>query len=114
MNAADKDIDEIRREYHAIHRQYLFVAVLAVVILIVGATVYRHLLQLSWVDAFYFCTTTLATVGYGDITPKTDASKIFTIFYIFIGIGIFASFASLLVRNAGLRRELRRAKRRQS
>jgi voltage-gated potassium channel len=109
----DQEIDDIRNEYRIIHRQYLYNLVAALSVLIVGATVYRHLLHLSWVNAFYFCTVTLATVGYGDITPTTDASKIFTIFYIFIGIGIFASFASLLIRNASLRRELRRAKRRQ-
>jgi voltage-gated potassium channel len=109
----DQEIDDIRNEYRIIHRQYLYNLVAALSVLIIGATVYRHLLHLSWVNAFYFCTVTLATVGYGDITPTTDASKIFTIFYIFIGIGIFASFASLLIRNASLRRELRRAKRRQ-
>lgn len=108
-----KDLDDIEQEYRIIHRQYLVTLAAAAAILILGATIYRHLLHLSWVNAFYFCTTTLATVGYGDITPTTDASKIFTIFYIFIGIGIFASFASLLVRHASLRRELRRAKRRQ-
>jgi voltage-gated potassium channel len=80
---------------------------------VLGAFAYRQMLHLSWIDAFYFCTVTLATVGYGDITPTTDISKLFTIFYILIGIGVFAAFASLLVRNATLRRELRRAKRRQ-
>jgi voltage-gated potassium channel Kch len=109
----DKDMDDIRHEYHTIHRQYLITLGGAAGILVLGAAAYHHLLHLSWVNAFYFCTATLATVGYGDITPTTDASKIFTIFYILIGIGIFASFASLLVRNASLRRELRRAKRRQ-
>jgi voltage-gated potassium channel len=107
----DKDLADIRSEYRTIHRQYLLVLAAAAGILIIGSIVYHQLLHLSWVNAVYFCTVTLATVGYGDITPTTDASKIFTIFYIFIGIGIFASFASLLVRNASLRRELRRAKR---
>src|SRR5438309_12096030 len=110
---SDKDMDDIRHEYRIIHRQYLITFGAAVGILIFGATTYHHLLHLSWVNAFYFCTVSLATVGYGDITPTTDASKLFTIFYIFIGIGIFASFASLLIRNAALRRELRRAKRHQ-
>jgi len=107
------EVDEIRREYRSIHRQYLVILVAALSLIMIGATVYHHLLRLSWVDAFYFCTTTLATVGYGDISPTTDASKIFTIFYILIGIGVFATFASLVVRNASLRRELRRAERSQ-
>ncbi len=107
-----QDVDEIESEYHRIHHQYLLVLSAAVTLLVVGATVYHNLLHLKWLDAFYFCTITLGTVGYGDISPTTDASKIFTMFYIVIGIGIFATFASLLVRNSTLRRELRRAKRR--
>ena len=109
---ANNDIEDIRHEYNNIHRQFLLTLGAAAGIIIFGASVYRHLLHLSWVDAFYFCTVTLATVGYGDITPTTDSSKIFTIFYILIGIGIFASFANMLIQNASLRRELRRAKRR--
>jgi voltage-gated potassium channel len=106
-------LNDIKEEYRAIHRQYLVVLGIALALIVLGAFAYRQMLHLSWIDAFYFCTVTLATVGYGDITPTTDISKLFTIFYILIGIGVFAAFASLLVRNATLRRELRRAKRRQ-
>jgi hypothetical protein len=116
MNRSDKraqsDLEEIRKEYDAVHQRYLLLLGGAVFLLAFGAIVYHQLLHLSWIDAFYFCATTLATVGYGDITPTTDASKLFTIFYILIGIGTFATFASLLVRDTSLRRELRRAKRR--
>jgi hypothetical protein len=30
-------------------------------------------------DAFYFCVVTLATVGYGDLSPTTPFAKVFTI-----------------------------------
>jgi hypothetical protein len=105
-----EDIKEIEREYQLVRHQYLLALVAALTLIGTGAVTYRHLLHLSWVNAFYFCTVSLATVGYGDITPDTNASKIFTIFYLLIGIGIIATFASLLVRNASLRRELRHAK----
>ena len=36
----------------------------------------------------YFCVITLATVGYGDFSPKTDLGKILVMLYIFIGIGL--------------------------
>ena len=111
-HTTQSELDEIEREYHKVHHQFLLVLSAALTILLVGATAYHHLLHLKWLDAFYFCTTTLATVGFGDISPNTDAAKLFTMFYIVIGIGIFATFASLLVRNSSLRRELRRAKRR--
>ena len=41
----------------------------------------------------------------------TACGKIFTIFYALIGVGIIAFFANLLIRNAALKRELRRTKR---
>jgi len=45
----------------------------------------------TFIDALYFCTTTLTTVGYGDVLPKTDFAKIFCCFYVVIGIGIIGS-----------------------
>ena len=106
------DQRDIEHEYRTVHRQYIFTLLMAAALICSGAAAYHQLLHLSWVNAFYFCTVTLATVGYGDIVPKTDASKIFTIFYILVGIGIIAAFASLLVRDAALRRERRRSRRR--
>jgi voltage-gated potassium channel Kch len=53
---------------------------------------------LTWLDALYFSVITLSTVGYGDIGPTTTVSKVFTMVYILFGLSIFASFASMLVR----------------
>jgi voltage-gated potassium channel len=62
----------------------------------VGAVFYHLVEGLSYVDAIYFTACTLTTVGYGDITPKTDAGKLFTAAYTFVGIGIFLGFAAAL------------------
>ncbi len=45
----------------------------------------------SYLDALCFSVVTLTTVGYGDVTPSTDAGKLFTIFYILIGLGVIAA-----------------------
>ena len=42
----------------------------------------------NYTDSFYFTGITVATIGYGDITPVTDVGKIFTVFFGFAGIGI--------------------------
>ena len=44
---------------------------------------------LSPADAFYFSIVTIATVGYGDIHPSTQAGKILAIFLIVVGVGSF-------------------------
>ncbi|WP_199489469.1 potassium channel family protein [Pseudotabrizicola alkalilacus] len=48
--------------------------------------------------ALYFSVVTIAIVGYGDLVLKTDGGKLFTVFYIMVGLGLFVSFASALSR----------------
>ncbi len=69
-------------------------------ILTVGSVFYHRVEKLEWLDSIYFSVITLTTVGYGDISPKTDAGKIFTIFYVLIGIGIVAFSANYLLTTA--------------
>jgi hypothetical protein len=45
----------------------------------------------SLLDSVYFCVTTVATVGYGDLTPTRDASKLFTSFFAVLGVVIIGS-----------------------
>ena len=52
----------------------------------------------SFLDAVYFSVVTIATVGFGDLTPHTVMGKVFTIIYIIAGIGLFASAVATLAR----------------
>jgi len=70
---------------------YRYIGGLAVSTLAIGTVVYRILEDWSWVDAFYFSSVALTTVGFGDLTPSTDVSKIFTVFYIFAGISLIGA-----------------------
>ncbi len=71
------------------YRQLLFSSL---IILAIGSTVYHFVEGWSWIDSIYFSVITLTTIGYGDFSPQTDFGKIFTVFYILIGIGIILSF----------------------
>lgn len=74
----------------------------AVVTIAVGTTVYMLLEGWSFIDALYFSVVTLATVGFGDLHPTTDAAKLFTVLYIISGLGIIAAFLSELTKYRGV------------
>jgi len=65
---------------------------LVLFLLLVGTVFYS--LEEGWsvVDAFYFSVTTLTTVGLGDLAPETTIGKLFTVVYIFAGLGIIIGF----------------------
>jgi voltage-gated potassium channel len=100
--------EQTLEEYKGVIQQFRMAGVTAIALLSIGAIFFHYVQKLSWLDAFYFCTISLATIGYGDITPTTPAGKIFIMFYVVIGIGIIATFANLVVRRAVLKREIRR------
>ena len=85
--------DEEHRQYH---RRLAYVIVLIVIILFGSAAFYNYIEKWRYIDALYFSAATMTTVGYGDITPKTDAGKIFTIFFVFAGVGIALYGLSLI------------------
>ncbi|TFH04030.1 MAG: two pore domain potassium channel family protein [Methanosarcina sp.] len=67
---------------------------LVIFTLAMGTFFYHSVEGWSWLDSLYFSVITLTTVGYGDFTPKTDSGKIFTMIYIFLGLGILVGFVT--------------------
>jgi hypothetical protein len=60
----------------------------------------------SFVDALYYTTVTVATVGYGDIHPVTPAGKVLAVVMIMVGVGAFLAVIAnvtefLLVKREG-------------
>jgi len=88
---------------------YRYLGSSVIIVLSIGTVFYRFVEGFSWIDAYYFSVVTLATVGYGDLAPKTSVGKLFTTFYIFIGVGILATFFSFLVRQRAANRISRMA-----
>ncbi len=66
-------------------------------LIIVGVLSYVLLEGLSVTDAVYLVVTTVSTVGYGDITPKTVAGRWFTILLIIFGVGLLFYTLTLAV-----------------
>ena len=51
----------------------------------------------NFVDAVYFTVITMATVGYGDITPRTADARLFTISLVVLGLAVFATSLPAIV-----------------
>lgn len=60
----------------------------------VGTLAFALLEDADAVDAFYWSSATLTTVGYGDFSPGTTGGKWFAVFYMLIGIAVVANALS--------------------
>lgn len=70
------------------------------------ATVTFWLLE-DWtlLDAAFFSVVTISTVGYGELVPQTVVGKLFAMFYILVGLGVFVAAASAVAEALLRRRE---------
>ena len=72
---------------------------LVIVTLLAGTLFYSEIEGWNLLDSLYF-SVTLTTVGYGDLSPSTVTGKVFTIFYIFVGLGIILAFVNAVAERA--------------
>ncbi|OEJ98966.1 potassium transporter TrkA [Flavivirga aquatica] len=69
---------------------------LLVVILLIGVSGYKIISDYSWVDALYMTVITMTTVGFGEVVPLDNQSKIFTIFLILASVVIVGYALSII------------------
>jgi len=69
-------------------KRYILVYSILVLVFLasVGTILYRILEGWSFVDSFYFTVMTITTVGFGDLVPTHNASKIITAIYSLVSI----------------------------
>jgi uncharacterized membrane protein YccC len=77
----------------------------------IGTVLYKYLEDWTWIQSFYFSVVTLATVGYGDLHPTTDGARLFTAFYILLGVAMAVSALAVIGSSYLTRRDERTARR---
>ena len=100
---------DFKRKSAVARQVYPILAGTLAFILVLGTVVYHYVEGWSWVDAFYFSAVAGSTVGFGDLSPTTNGSKLFTVLYIFSAMAIITTFLDQRLKYHGV--VLRRAKR---
>ncbi len=61
---------------------------LLIILLLTGVIGFKTMSNLSWIDSIYMTVITITTVGFGEVQPLDDESKIFTVFLILTSVVI--------------------------
>jgi voltage-gated potassium channel len=75
-----------------------FAGIVLLGVLIIGIIGYHAIERFSFLDSLYMVVITIATVGFNEVHPLSDAGKIFTIILILTSFGIFAYAVTTITR----------------
>lgn len=86
----------IIRKIRSIDIELKRASIVCLILLCAGTFVYSTVEGWSVLDAAYFSVISLTTIGYGDMHPTTAFTKLFTMGYVLVGVGlVFYIFTSL-------------------
>jgi len=66
------------------------------IVTIVGTVLFKLLEPFTWIQSFYFTVSTMTTVGYGDLVPSNDTTRLVATFFIIISVSLYVSFITFL------------------
>ena len=70
-----------------INKEILFAVAVVAVLVLCGTLFFSKYEEWTYTDSFYFSTMTLTTIGYGDLVPTNNVTKIAASVYSIIGVG---------------------------
>jgi len=74
----------------SVYLNFVFVAISLLLLILVGILGYSLIEGWNWLDAFYQTVITFSTVGFHEVSPLSQAGRMFTVFLIFFGLVIIA------------------------
>jgi len=106
-----QELHVIAQDKYRFFRKRLYPLISLMVVVLLGAVVMLGMEDFSFIQSLYFCVVTTTTVGYGDLVPRRDSSRIFLIFYIPISVGMAAaaigSLTAVRIQEEAEKRKLR-------
>ncbi|NER12320.1 potassium channel protein [Leptobacterium flavescens] len=82
---------------HKLYKSKFYTAIsLLLVVFLLGVFGYRFFSGFSWIDSVYMTIITITTVGFREVQPVDDGTKIFTIILIVSSVFIFAYAISVI------------------
>ena len=91
MNGVDFETqlnEAMRQERERAKRKMLYALVMLACVYVAGILTYHYTEGWAWEDSIYFTTSTITTVGYGDLVPHTYLGRMSTIPLMWIGIAV--------------------------
>ena len=82
-----------------LHKKLYRTFLLLLLLLSVGVSGFMIISGDTFIDALYMTVITLSTVGFGLIHPLTTPEKIFTIFLIFLSVGLYGYILKVISEN---------------
>jgi voltage-gated potassium channel len=97
-----------------VKRRLRIFLVLLISVALIGTLGFMIIEKLSFVDALYFNIVTMATVGYGDIHPTHQVTRLLALFIIIFGGGAFIGFIANATELMLLRRDAKQRMKKQN
>ena len=80
-----------------IFKTKIYVAILLLLILLfIGILGFKFISDYTWIDSIYMTVITITTVGFGEVQPLDEFSKIFTVFLILASVVIVGYAISII------------------
>ena len=72
-------------------------AIMAVITFIgIGTVLFHSLEDWTWIQAFYFSVVSMTTVGYGDLAPSNDLTRLVVAIYVLISVAIMLTTLGMI------------------